>query len=49
MIDGHLNAGDAVDGREITTVSESAVLVIKRREDLDIARQAQAVLERPAT
>ena len=42
-IDGHLNAGEAAD-REITRAGAQArVLVIRAREDLEIARQVRAV------
>ncbi|HKO27128.1 MAG TPA: acetate/propionate family kinase [Solirubrobacteraceae bacterium] len=44
-IDDHLNAGDEADDREITGAGARArVLVIQAREDLEIARQARAVL-----
>jgi acetate kinase len=46
-IDGELNAGAAADDREITGPGARArVLVIQAREDLEIARQARAVLEK---
>jgi acetate kinase len=48
-INGELNAAGEADDREITGAGAQArVLVIAAREDLEIARQARAVLERPA-
>jgi acetate kinase len=46
-IDDHLNAG-AADDREITAAgAPSRVLVLRAREDLEIARQARTVLAPP--
>jgi acetate kinase len=48
-IDDHLNAGTAADDREITASgAPGRALVIQAREDLEIARQARTVLDRPA-
>jgi acetate kinase len=47
-IDDHMNAGTVPDDREITAAGmPGRVLVIRAREDLEIARQARAVLGRP--
>jgi acetate kinase len=46
-IDDRLNAGAEADDREVTAAgAPGRVLVIKAREDLEIARQARTVLER---
>ena len=47
-IDDYLNAGAVADDREITGAGARVrVLVIQAREDLEIARQARGVLNRP--
>jgi acetate kinase len=46
-IDEHLNADAATEDRDVTgAAARGRVLVIQAREDLEIARQARAVLER---